>query len=320
MKNGLTYTHPGQGNPDVLEYAGPIDPEVGVIGSWDKSGRLQGCVVNYACHATTNPDGISANWIYYLEKTIRGALGDDAVVVFLQGACGDITQVDNLSPYQYPEGDAWARLVGGRVGAEVVKTLLTMHPGSFSPVDAASKVLQIKRRVPSRERVRACTELVQKNPEDAGNTGWTFAKEIVLLDAMLAQHPLAEAEVQAVQIGPAVFLSNPAELFCQFGLDLKSRSPFKFTYPVELANGTVGYVPTGEALSSNGGGYETRLTSYSNLEPAAGRQMVEAALELAGRMKPGKLPEPPHAAPFKSGENGIGSGAWSYGNVPPELS
>jgi len=320
MKNGLTYTHPGQGNPDVLGYAGPTDPEVGVIGSWDKSGRLQGCVVNYACHATTSPDGISANWIYYLEKTIRGALGNDVIVVFLQGASGDITQVDNLSPYQYPAGEDWARLVGGRVGAEAIKTLLTMHPGSFSPVDAASTVLQIKRRVPSPERVRACAEVVQKKPEQAGNTRWTFAKEIVLLDATLAKYPLAEAEVQAIQVGPAVFLSNPAELFCEFGLDLKSHSPFKFTWPVELANGTVGYVPTEEALSSHGGGYETRLTSYSNLEPTAGRQMVEAALELARRMKPGRLPEPPQAPSFKSGEDGIGSGAWSYGNVPPELS
>jgi neutral ceramidase len=320
MKNGLTYTHPGQGNPDVLEYAGPIDPEVGVIGSWDKSGRLQGCVVNYACHATTNPDGISANWIYYLEKMIRGALGADVIVVFLQGASGDITQVDNLSPYEYPGGEDWARLVGGRVGAEAIKTLLTMHAGSFSPLDAASTVLQINRRVPSPERVRACAEVVQKSPEAAGNTRWTFAKEIMLLDAILAKHPLAEAEVQAVQVGPAVFLSNPAELFCQFGLDLKSHSPFKFTYPVELANGTVGYVPTEEALSSHGGGYETRLTSYSNLGPTAGRQMVEAALELAGRMKPGKLPEAPRAPSFKSGEDGRGSGEWSYGNVPPELS
>ena len=47
-----------------------------------------------ACHATTSPQGISANWIHYLEKTIRGAMGADVIVVFLQGTSGDVTQVD----------------------------------------------------------------------------------------------------------------------------------------------------------------------------------------------------------------------------------
>jgi hypothetical protein len=311
MKNGLTFTHPGKGNPDIVEVAGPIDPEVGVIGSWHQDGRLLGCVVNYACHATTSPGGISANWIYYLEKTIRGALGAETPVVFLQGACGDVTQVDNLSPYANPSGEQWARFVGGRVGAEAVKALLSMEPGAAATVDAGVKVLRLRRRVPSTERVRRSIELVQRDPKEVGATEWTFAKETVLLDALLAKEPVAEAEVQAVQVGPAVFLANPAELFCQFGLDMKAQSPFPFTFPVELANGCVGYVPTEEALGEHGGGYETRLTSYSNLEVTAGRRLVEASLELARRMTPGTPPEPPKAPPFRE--------PWSYGNVPPEL-
>jgi hypothetical protein len=160
--------------------------------------------------------------------------------------------------------------------------------------------------------VRRCVEIVQKDPKEVGATEWTFAKEIVLLDWMLKKEPVTEFEVQAVQIGPAVFLANPAEFFCQLGLDIKKGSPFPLTFPVELANGCVGYVPTEEALGPRGGGYETRLTSYSNLEPKAGTRIVEASLALARQLKPGRIPQPPQAPPFKE--------PWSYGNVPPELS
>ena len=312
MKNGRTQTHPRQGNPNIVEPAGPTDPEVGVIGTFDGDGNLVGCIVNYACHATTSPGGISANWIYYLEKTIRGVFGDRVVVVFLAGANGDITQVDNLSPYVNPGREEWARLVGGRVGAEAVKVLTSMHTGPMGPVDYDLEVLKISRRVPNPERLKRSIELVKQGPEKAGRTEWTFAKEIVMLDALIAKTPVVDVEVQAVQVGPAVFVSNPAEYFVEYGLDIKRRSKFPFTYPVELANGCVGYVPTEEALSPTGGGYETRLTSYSNLERTAGTQIADVGVRLANSLTPGELPRRPPHPPF-SGEG------WSYGNVPAEL-
>lgn len=311
MKNGMSFTHPGKGNPDIIEPAGPIDPQVGVIGSFDKQGKLIGCVVNYACHATASPGGISANWIYYMEQVIRGAFGPNVVVVFLQGACGDVTQVDNLNLGVNPAPERWSQLVGGRVGAEAVKVLLSIEPGRLAPLDYKVKRWDVKRRTPSPKRVKECLAIAQDDPKKVDATTWTFAKEIVLLDALLAKRPTHQVEVQAIQVGPAVFLTNPAEFFCQLGLDIKQGSPFKYTFPVELANDCTGYVPTEEALGPHGGGYETRLTVYSNLEPTAGTQMVQAALELARQMKPGEEPQPKRVTTEGT--------PWTYGNVPPEL-
>lgn len=314
MKNGLSYSHPGVGNPDIKEYAGPIDPEVGTVGVWDLNDNLLGMVVNFSCHATTNPGGISANWIGTMEKTLRGASGNAALpVVFMQGACGDITQVDNLAKHQNPAPAEWNEIVGGRVGAEAYKTLLLIRRGASSDItlDSRQKVWNIKRRIPTPEKVKKAYELVAMGPEKAGTVEWTFAKETVLLDALISIRPEAEVEVQAIQVGPMVFVSDPAEYFVQFGLDIKKGSKFPFTFVVELANGCVGYVPTEEALSASGGGYETRLTSYSNLEVSAGRQFADVGIELANQMKPGAVPLPPPPPPFKA--------PWSYGNLPPEL-
>jgi neutral ceramidase len=307
MKNGLCYTHPGKGNPDIVAPAGPIDPQVGVIGAWDPSGKLAGCVVNFACHATTGAPGSSANWIYWMEKAIRGNFGQDVIVVFLQGACGDVTQVNNLSTSPDPDGP----IVGGRVGAEAVKALLSMPRGALGPLAAKTTTLTIPRRAPRPEKVAKCRELAAKDPGVVGATTWTFAKETVLLDYLLSREPTAKVEVQAIQVGPAVFLSNPAEFFCQLGLDMKSGSPFKFTFPVELANDCVGYVPTEEALGPHGGGYETRLTGYSNLAPTAGPQIVRAAVGLARQLTPGDVPQPPKSPAWAA--------PWEYGNVPPEV-
>lgn len=318
MRDGTSATHPGQGNPHVVEPAGPVDPQVGVVGAWGADGKLLGCVVNFACHATTGPGGISADYVHYVERTIRGLMGEEAVVVFVPGASGDVTQVDNRSPFAVPQfGERASRLVGGRVGAEALKVLLSLQSGagSLAPVAAESRVLRIKRRVPRPERVAQAMELARRTPGAPGvdPTEWTFAKETVILDAKLAREPVADVEVQAIQVGPAVFLACPAEYFCQYGLDLKAASKFSVTLPVSLANGAIGYVPTEEALSPTGGGYETRLTGYSNLEPTAGRQIADALLALAARMTPAVPPQPP---PLPAGRDGA---AWPYGKVPPEL-
>lgn len=314
MKNGLTYSHAGVGNPEIIDYAGPIDPEVGTIGVWDLKGNLMGVVVNFANHNTTNPGGISANWVGSMERTLRGATGNAALpVVFMQGACGDITQVDNMAKYANPGAEEWWDIVGSRIGAEAFKTLVLIRRGAASdiPLDVRTRVWKIKRRVPASAKVKQALELVKQGPEKAGSVEWTFAKETLLLDALLKTKPEAEVEVQAIQVGPAVFVSNPSEYFVEYALDIKKASKFPFTFVVELANGCVGYVPTEEAFGPNGGGYETRLTSYSNLEVSAGRQFANTGIELANDMKPGKIPVPPPPPPFKS--------PWSYGNLAPEL-
>ena len=203
--------------------------------------------------------------------------------------------------------------MSGRVGAEAFKPLLLIRRGANNdiPIDSRQKIWKIKRRAPSPENVQRALEIVKTEPTKEGQLEWTFAKETVLLDSLMKSRPEVEVEVQTIQIGPLVLVSNPAEYFVEYGLEIKKQSKFPFTFPVELANGCVGYVPTEEAFGPHGGGYETRLTSYSNLEITAGKQFQDVGLDLANQMKPGAIPLPPPAPPFRA--------PWAYGNLPPQL-
>ena len=59
----------------------------------------------------------------------------------------------------------------------------------------------------------------------------------------------------------------------EFGLQIKAKSPAKATFVIELANGSIGYIPTAEALEQ--GAYEA---SSARFVPDAGQRLADAAL------------------------------------------
>ncbi len=73
--------------------------------------------------------------------------------------------------------------------------------------------------------------MVKKSPEEVGKTNWIFAKETVMLDSYGKLHPTHNVEIQAIQLGPVVLVSNPAEFFCELGLKNKSRKSISSHLP-----------------------------------------------------------------------------------------
>jgi len=291
MRDGTQMTHPGKGNPDIVEPAGPADPEVGVLSAWALDGEFLGAVVNFTCHGTVFSGGISADWPCFMRETITNALNPEALVVFLNGACGDVTQVNNLSLQESEFGEKWARRVGQKVGAEALKVIADAEPAELLPLASARSELKIKTREVSEQRFQECVALVKSDaPHDHE---WWFARDVLLLHEQNKWEPEATCEVQAVQVGPAAYVANPAEYFCQFGLNIKQRSPFPYTWVVELANGCIGYVPTPEAMGPHGGGYEPRLALSSKLVPEAGQMIEDASVRLLQSLTPGEEPPRP---------------------------
>ena len=69
-------------------------------------------------------------------------------------------------------------------------------------------------------------------------------------------------------------VSEPAELFCEYGMRARKHSPFATTLVLGLANGFIGYVPTPNVYTE--GGYECEAT---NVAPEAGDQLCQTMID-----------------------------------------
>ncbi len=288
MKDGSQRSHPRAEQENMDHPQGELDPSVGVVGVSDAEGRLRGCIVNFTCHGTTGlgvGGTASADWIYFLGRSLQDVFGDDFGVVYMQGACGDVTQVDNTAP---PEtvwsGPLMARKVGCTVAGEAMKALVQMEFHEKVKVAGARKRIYLTPRQPTRKELKWAREHLESDVRlvDRWGTESIWAREWLALAKMNKQEKRVKCEIQALTVGGAAFVSNPGEYFCSLGLDIKRRSKFEPTFVVELANGCVGYVPTKDAYE---GGYESQMACSSKLVAGSGEKIADACVKLLGTMK-----------------------------------
>jgi len=291
MKDGSQRSHPRAEQENMDHPQGELDPSVGVVGVADAEGNLRGAIVNFTCHGTTGlgvGGTASADWIYFLRKGLQSAFGDDFGVVFMQGACGDVTQVDNTAPADTVfSGPVMSRKVGLTVAGEALKELVQMEFVDQVPVAGARKTIELPPRQPTDEQLAWAREHLDSDVKNTSRwaTEAIWAREWLNLDRINQEEPVVPCELQALTVGGAAFASNPGEYFCSLGLDIKRRSNFGPTFVVGLANGCIGYVPTEDAYE---GGYESQMAPSSKMQPGNGEIIVDETLALLETMS---LPE-----------------------------
>ena len=290
IRQGYTVSHAGKGNPDIVGNAGPIDDEVVALGAVNSKGDVIGVLVNYACHATVagSKEGFSADWPYYLRETIRKMISPETVTVFLNGCCGDVTQVDNISLDPHRRGERWAKILGQRVAFPVVDILCREDAHEFDVLKTVSCDLELEWRTISDERYREALHAVNSQGE-----GCWFAVGVVLHKIKAEKEPHAVCNLNVVQIGNLVIATNPVEAFARIGMDIKAGSPFEFTMTVELTNDWLGYMPTEDAFGPTGGGYEPQLKGGTCLEIGAARKVTDKLVEMVNACTPEKTIDRP---------------------------
>ncbi|MCZ7573672.1 MAG: hypothetical protein M5U01_34405 [Ardenticatenaceae bacterium] len=277
---------------------GPMDPEVGVLGVETTQGELIAILVNYTCHATVlGADNLltSADYPGYMRAAIEGRLGQDVVILFANGALGNINPggySPELSMIGHPiphRTFADAGHLGTRLAAVVLQVLEQPGPAVAPLVDSRSTWVELpfKDRLSRHQveadltqRQRAVAELTQKQarPDECltAQIELAYARlRLSLLEALEREGPAALAEVQAVRIGDAYLVGIPGEPFVEIGLEIKRRSGLPHVFVVGLANGYVGYIPTEEAYAV--GGYEP---AAARVAPGADAAIVNTALSL----------------------------------------
>lgn len=281
MKDGSVATNPGIGNPEIAKPAGPIDPDVAVMRIDDLSGRPLGIVVNFACH----PDVVggleySGDYPGELSRTLKRVYGEHVVVLFLQGASGNINHID-VSGNWLLDRKAHYLKMGRILAGEVMKVREKICCTPQPSIRMKRAFVPIRYRRPSAEELAEAKRTVQ-SAASANPLALNLARQVIQLAER--EEEQTEAEIQAWAFGETAFVFMPAEIFAEFGLEIKRRSPFALTIVTELSNGSVsGYVCTQEAYKQ--GGYENKLREYSRLQAEAGDLFAEQALQLLQALK-----------------------------------
>jgi neutral ceramidase len=270
MRDGRHVTHPGKMNPDIVAPAGPVDDKVSFLAMRTADGKITGIVVNFGCHCTVTEDGneYSADYVHYIREHLTKALGP-IEVVFLLGACGDVTQIDNQSD-RNEKGHRHADMMGATLATEITRQLPRASWTSTAACGVATQTTPI-----------AVRDKDAAKPPSQGLGGgdfWEpmFAAEAKHVEAMRTQTPNIDGHITAIKIGDLAIAANGAELFAQASLDIQRASPFVKTWVVTLANEYLGYVPTASAHYA--GGYEPRLARSSFLAIDAAQKITEASL------------------------------------------
>jgi hypothetical protein len=259
--------------PGFIGAEGPRDPALPVLWTRNESGAITGVIVSFATHpnALEGEEFYSADIPGAVRKYLRRLLGEQAQIIYLTAAAGDtapsiIDPVDESHPWR---GEAGVERSGMYVAGEAARVIAA----GFKPMEA-----------PQIKLGKQTLEVALREWPKPGEPTYNLYADHYYRPAekawprWLAEENPCLVNVNVVRIGDAVICTNPAELFVEFGLEIRAASPAAVTFISELTDGYCGYVPTLKAFAR--GGYETWCAPTSRLAPEAGQRIVQATREL----------------------------------------
>ena len=235
--------------PDFSHIEGYEDHAVEMLFFWDADQKPTGMLLNIACPSQVGRKAISADFWHQIRQGIRAKYGAELHVFGQCAAAGD----------QCPAVIVRAQAEKAMLARRKISQKQELANRVIRAVDDVWPVAQsgIQTRLPFAHRV-INTEIPNKNSFNEAR--WLPSKVPV--------------ELHVLRLGEIALATNPFELFLDYGIQIKGRSPAVLTFISQLTCYHHGYLPTRRAVA--GGDY-----SAVNFEvgPRGGQALVDESVQ-----------------------------------------
>jgi len=274
MKNGSVQFNPGKTNENIVRPAGPTDPELIFLAIKRKKEALAG-LTSFALHAdTVGGTNYGADFPGYLDRFLQRTVGSEFVSLFANGPCGDLNHINVSDPRPQKGGEETER-IGNALGNRVVSLFPSLKPIARPGLIVKSATVNVALQQYRPEQIAEARDNMKK----IGGKELPFLRQVEsykIMDLQLRKTNALALPVQVFRLGSdTAIVGLPGEIFSELGLTIKSKSRFRNTIIVELANDSIGYVPTKKAFRE--GSYEI---VNSRVQPGGGEMLAEAAIRL----------------------------------------
>ncbi len=269
MKDGTVRMNPGLNNPDLVRPMGEIDPELAMMYMEGVDGTPISVVASFSLHyvGTGSVGEVSADYFGQFFNLMRHYLGGNCVPILWNAASGQINNNDYSGERIWRDrGHPRARRMANVLAGHVLTEIQLMDLDEELALEAVTGTLEFSRKVITETDLDIAEQILAGGYDyEEGPFSWVvgqpvrkdrvgvYARQCQRLAALPEQ---MTAPVQAIRLGDAAILALPGEIFVETGLRIKGQTSASPLMLVSLANGSIGYVCTDEALTQEGG-YET---------------------------------------------------------------
>ena len=233
------------------------DHGVEMLFFWNPDRKLTGVLINIACPSqeTENLSEISADFWHDVRIELRKRISKDIFVFPQTAAAGDISP--HLM-YRKRAEDAMRDLRGLSRRQEIARRI----------ADAVEDILPLAKKHVDKT-IRFEHRVARLNmPKPEG-----------MVMPFYNTDPVTPIEFHVLRLGDIAIATNPFELYVDYGVRIKARSPAALTFLVQIACQQAGYLPTAKGVK--GGGYSADKFVVG---PEGGQVLVNQTVKLIEEM------------------------------------